>query len=161
VSLALAAAVVAYGVGDADRLPTVVAGVGAAGCLLLVVAFAGGWPSVFPIGLAAVGAAYGVDVALRRGDVDPRAPLVAVLFFVAAEIGWWAFEGTSVRGERTVVLRRAGWLVAVAIVTGLVGSLVLVAASAAAGGVALEAAGVGAAVLAIAAIARLVSRPSV
>ena len=160
-SLAFAAAVVGYSAAEADRLPAVVAGVGAVGCALLLVAFAGGWASVFPVALAVVGAAYGVDVALRRGDVDPRAPLVAVLLFVAAETGWWVFEAAGARGDRTVVLRRAGWLVALAVVTGLVGSLVLVAASGAAGGVGLEAAGVAAAVLTVAAIARLASRPSV
>jgi hypothetical protein len=153
--------VVGYAVAGADRLPSVVAAVGAAGCALLIVAFAGGWISVFPVALAVVGAAYGVDVGLRRGDIDARAPLVAGLLFVAAEIGWWAFEGTVARGDRNVQLRRAGWLVAIAIVTGLVGSLVLVAASGASGGVAVEAAGVAAAVLAVAAIARLASRPSV
>jgi hypothetical protein len=59
------------------------------------------------------------------------------------------------------VLRRLGGLVGGAVVTALIGSLVLLIATGAAGGVLLEAAGVAAAVLALAAIARLASRASV
>jgi hypothetical protein len=60
-----------------------------------------------------------------------------------------------------VLLRRVGGLAGAAVVTALIGSLVLVVATGASGGVPLEAAGVGAAVLAVAAIARLASRASV
>ena len=60
-----------------------------------------------------------------------------------------------------MLLRRVTGLAAGAILTALVGTLVLVLATGASGGVGLEAAGVAAAVLAVAAITRLASRASV
>jgi hypothetical protein len=143
------------------RLPQVVAGVGAAGCALILVAFVARRPSLFPVGLAGVGGAYVVFLSLRSGSVDGRAPLVAAALFVAAELGFWALERNHARAERVVVFRRVAGLAAGALVTGLVGSLLLVLATGARAGVGFEAVGVGAAVLALAAIAGLASRPSV
>jgi hypothetical protein len=116
--------------------------------------------SVFPAGVAGVGAAYGIYAGLRGAGVDPWAPLVAVALFVAAETGYWSLERSTARGTRTTSVRRLAWLVAGAIVTALVASLVLVAASGASGGISLEAAGVAAAVAVAAAIAWLAARPS-
>ena len=67
----------------------------------------------------------------------------------------------SARGERVVILRRIAGLAAGALFTGLVGSLLLVLATGTRAGVGFEAVGVGAAVLALAAIAGLASRRSV
>jgi len=144
-----------------ERLSEVVAGVGAGGCALIVLAFVARRPSVFPVGVAGVGAAYAVFLSLRSGPVDARAPFVAAALFVAAELGFWSLERTPARSERTVVLRRIAGLGAGALFTGLVGSLLLVLTTGVRGGVGFEAVGVGAAVLALAAIATLASRSSV
>ena len=138
-----------------------VAAVGVAGWALLAFGLATRWTSSFPIGLAGVGAAYAVFLAVRNGAVDARAPAVAAALFAVAELGFWSLERSPSRSERVVLLRRLTGLAAGAILTALVGTLVLVLATGASGGVGLEAAGVAAAVLAVAAIARLASRVSV
>ncbi|HSC72592.1 MAG TPA: hypothetical protein VLB89_00405 [Gaiellaceae bacterium] len=116
---------------------------------------------MFSIGLALVGASYGVYLALRNGAVDASAPAVAAVFFAVAELGFWSLERTPSRSEGTVLVRRVGALAGGVLLTALVGSLLLVLTTGASGGVGLEAAGVAAAVLALAAIARLASRASV
>jgi hypothetical protein len=144
-----------------DHLRELVAGVGAAGLALVVVAFVVGRASVFPFGLGGVGAAYGVFLSLHGGAVDVRAPLVAAALFVAAELGY-GFLGRSVaRSERALLVRRGAGLAVGALVTGLVGSLLLALTTGVGGSVALEAAGVAAATLTIAAITLLASRSSV
>jgi hypothetical protein len=144
-----------------DRLPEIVAGVGAGGCALVTIALMARRPSVFPFGLAGVGAAYGVYLSLRSGAVDPRAPAVAAALYVAAELGLWSLERAASRSERTVVVRRVATIAAGAVFTGLVGSLVLGLTTGVGGGLALEAVGVAAAALMVAAIAVLASRSSV
>ena len=160
-ALVAAACVVAYADVASDRLTAVVGGVGTAGGALMALALVTRWRSVFPFGLALVGASYVVFLAVRNGAVDEWAPAVAAALFVSAELGFWALERSPSHSETAVLLRRVGALAGGAVVTALVGSLVLVLTTGASGGVGLEAAGVGAAVLAIAAIARLASRPSV
>jgi hypothetical protein len=139
----------------------VVAAVGAAGWALLAFGLATRWISSVPVGLAGVGAAYAVFLAVRNGAVDARAPAVAAALFAVAELGFWSLERSPSRSERVVLLRRVTGLAAGAVLTALVGTLVLVLATGASGGVGLEAAGVAAAVLAVAAITRLASRASV
>jgi hypothetical protein len=160
VTVALSAAIVVYATLAGDRLPAVVASVGAAGCALIALAFVARRPSVFPIGLAGAGAAYGVFLSLRSGPVDARAPLVAAALFVAAEVGYSALGRTVGVAERAVVVRGLAGLAVGAVLTGLVGSLLLALTTGVGGGAALEAAGVGAAALTLATIALLASRPS-
>ena len=150
-----------YSVAAGDRLGWVVASAGAAGCALVALALPGRWPSLLPLGLAAVGGSYGVFLSLRGGSVDAAAPAVAAGLFVAAELGFWSLEGTAARYGGAAIARRLGVIAGGAVATGLVGSLVLAATSGVSGGVGLEAAGVGAAVLTLAAIAFLASRRSV
>ena len=157
----MAAGVVAYAVVASDRLAEVVGIVGVAGGALMAFALCTRWRSVFPWGIALVGASYGVFLGIHNGPVDQWAPAVAAALLVAAELGFWSLERSPSRSEGAVLLRRVGGLAGAAVVTALIGSLVLVAATGASGGVPLEAAGVGAAVLAVAAIARLASRASV
>jgi predicted PurR-regulated permease PerM len=100
-------------------------------------------------------------LALRSGDVDPRAPAVAALLFVATELGYWSLQTSAARSERAAVARRILALAVAAFSTALVGSLVLGLTTGVGGGVALEAVGVAAAALTAAAIALLASRASV
>jgi hypothetical protein len=115
---------------------------------------------VFPFGLALVGASYGVYVALRNGAVDARAPAVAAVLFAVAELGFWSLERAPSQSEGNVLVRRAAALAGGVLLTAFLGSLLLVLATGVSGGVGLEAAGVAAAVLALAAIVRLASRAS-
>ncbi|MFL5944779.1 MAG: hypothetical protein ACJ74D_13080 [Gaiellaceae bacterium] len=151
----------AYAVAGGDTLPELVAAVGAAGCVLVLVSLVFRQSSVFPFGIAGVGAAYALHLSLRGGDVDARAPAVAAALFVATELGYWSLEGTVARSERTPLVRRVVGLALAALFTAFVGSLVLGLTTGFGGGVALEAAGVAAAALTAAAIALLASRASV
>jgi hypothetical protein len=159
-ALSLAGGVVAYADVASDRLPEVAGGIGVVGCALIAFALFTRWRSVFPFGLALVGASYGVYVALRNGAVDARAPAVAAVLFAVAELGFWSLERAPSQSEGTVLVRRAAALAGGVLLTAFLGSLLLVLATGVSGGVGLEAAGVAAAVLALAAIVRLASRAS-
>jgi hypothetical protein len=150
-----------YAIVASDRLQAIVLGVGAAGCALMALALVSRWRSAFPAGIAGVGASYAVYLGVHNGPVDGGAPAVAAALVAAAELGFWSLERSPSRSEAAVLLRRTAGLAGSAVVTALVGSLVLVLTTGASGGVGLEVAGVAAAVLAIAAIARLASRSSV
>jgi hypothetical protein len=154
----LLAAIVVYAVAAGDRLRDVVAGVGALGFLLAVAALAARRPSVFPAALAAVGGAYGTFVALEPEELDRWSPLVAATLFVAAELGYRALERDTARGSASVAARQAVALSGAALATALVAASVLGLTSGVTGGIVLEAAGVGAAVLMLAAIAWLTAR---
>jgi hypothetical protein len=90
--------------------------------------------------------------------VDELAPLVAAGLFVAAELGFWSIEPSAALPERAVVVRRLLFLAAAALAVGLVGSVLLYAASGASGGLRLESLGVAAAVAALAIVALLARR---
>lgn len=144
-----------------DRLPEIPGGIGVAGCALIAFALFTRWRSAFPVGVALVGASYGVYVALRNGSVDARAPVVAAALFAVAELGFWSLERAPSPSEGSVLARRVAALAGGVVLTAFLGSLLLVLTTGVTGGVGLEAAGVAAAVLALAAIARLASRASV
>jgi len=152
--------VVVYAVVAGHRLSWVVAAVGALGFALTAVALPGRWPSLLPLGLAAIGGSYGVFLSLRGGDVDAAAPAVAAALYVAAELGFWSLERAA-RYDTAATARRLAGVAAGGAVTALVASLVLVATSGVSGGVGLEAAGVGAAVTTLGSIALLASARSV
>jgi hypothetical protein len=140
-------------------LPEVAAGVGAAGVLLVALALAGRWPSLLPLGLVGVGTAYAVYLSLRTGSVDSRAPLIAGALFIAAELGYWSMERQEGRADRAVLVRRISFLALGALGTGILGGVLLLVAGGDSGGVALEAAGIVAAVVLLAVIAFLAARP--
>jgi hypothetical protein len=149
-----------YAAAADDRLRFVVIGLGAAGCVLMLLAFPRRWAPLLPLGLTGVGGSYGLFVALHGGSVDAGAPLVAAALYGAAELGYWSLE-RGARYRRGPAARRLAGVVLGALVTALVGSIVLVAASGVSGGVGLESLGVAAAFLTIGAIALLASRASV
>ena len=159
-ALALAAGVVVDAAAEAGRLPELVVAVGLGGCAVMLVALVGRWPSLLPLGLAGVGAAYAISLGLRSGAVDAGAPAVAAALFVAAELAFWALERSPARADRQVLVRRIAGLAVGALGTALVGSLILGLTAGVSGGVGLEAVGVVAAALTVAAIAVLSSRPS-
>jgi len=139
----------------------VAGGVGVAGAALMAFALATRWKSAFPFGIALVAGSYAVYLGIHNGAVDQWAPAVAAALFASSELGFWSLERSPSRSDGAVVARRIGGIAAGAVVTALVGTLVLVLATGASGGVGLEAAGVAAAALAVATIARLATRTSV
>ena len=158
VSLASAGGVVVYSATAGARLQEVIAGIGAAGLVLVAVALVGRWHSVLPLGLVGVGSAYAVYLSLRSDTIDSRAPLVAAALFLGAESAYWSLERQEGRAERAVQARRVGAIGAGAFATALVGGVLLVVAGGAGGGSALEAVGLVAAVLLLAVIAFLAGR---
>jgi hypothetical protein len=150
--------VLAYSTVAGDRLPHVVAAIGAAGWAVAAVAVAGRWSSLLPWGLAGVGAGYAVFVTLRTGTADPRAPFVCAGLFAAAELAFWSIEVRGGKSESAVVVRRLALLVVGALGAALIGALLLVLAAGTTGGVGLEAIGVLAAVLAVALVTLLAAR---
>jgi hypothetical protein len=147
--------VVAYSVVAHDRRTYVIAGIGAAGWTLTAAALAGRWPSLLPLGLAGVGAAYALFLGLGERTVDERAPLVAAAFFAAAELAFWSIERVEGGRDRSVVLRRLVLLGGSTLGAALLGALLLVLTSGVSGGVGLEAIGVVAAVVTVAIVTRL------
>jgi hypothetical protein len=155
-----AAGIVVHAATAGERLRLVVASVGGLGCVLTALAVPRRWTSLLPLGLFCIGASYGMHLALHEGSVDAAAPLVAGALFLAAELAYWSLE-RGAPSRRGATVRRAGGVALGALLTALVGSLVLVAASGVSGGVALEALGVLAALLTLGAVALLASRASV
>jgi hypothetical protein len=150
--------VLAYSATAGDRLPQVVAGVGAVGWAVTALALVGRWPSLLPWGVVGVGAGYTVFLGLREGTVDPRAPIVGAALFAAAELGFWSVEPRQGWREPSVLVRQIVFVCAGALGTALVGALLLVLVAGASGGVGFEAIGVGAAVLTLAIVAVLTAR---
>jgi hypothetical protein len=139
-------------------LSELVVGIGAAGLGLGALGLVRPWPSVVAAGIAVVGAAYAVELSLGPETVDRWAPLVAAALFVAAELGFWSIEPRAASPERAVLLRRLLFLVVAALSVGLLGSVLLYAASGASGGIGLESLGVAAAVVTLAIVALLARR---
>jgi hypothetical protein len=159
-SLAGLGAVVAYSAASSARFPGLIVGVGAAGLVLACVALLGGWPSLFPLGVVGVGAAYAITLAFRSTGVDPRAPFVAAGIFVAAECAYFSLGWGAGRPDRRLTVRRLLHGLAAAVAAALVGALVLVAASKSTSGLALEAGGITAALVILLLLAVLSSRTS-
>jgi hypothetical protein len=139
-------------------LSELVVGIGAAGLGLGALGLVRPWPSVVAAGIAVVGAAYAVELSLGPETVDRWAPLVAAALFVAAELGFWSIEPRAASPERAVLVRRWLFLVVAALSVGLLGSVLLYAASGASGGIGLESLGVAAAVVTLAIVALLARR---
>ena len=156
--LSLLAGIVAYAANATERFPTIVLAVGAAGLVVTTVALAGGWPSILPVGLVGVGAAYAVFLAFRSESVDPWAPFVAAALFAAAELAFTLLEPLSARPSRTLQARQLLTFGAGALATAIFGSALLLVAGEGGSSVALDAAGILAAVALMAVVAALAVR---
>jgi hypothetical protein len=157
-SLALLGAVVAYSAVAGDRLVAAVASIGGIGLLVTALALVGRWATVLPWGFVGVGASYASFLSLRPGTVDSRAPLVAAVFFTAAELSFWSIESRNWRSEAQVLVSRLALLASAGLGTAIVGGLLLLLASGNPIGIGQEAAGVAAAVLTLAIVAYLARR---
>lgn len=129
---------------------------GAPALALLLAALALRLPSLLPWAALCAGVAYLIG---REGRdlVDGWASVVGVLLLLAVELGTWSVEhDPRIRTERALLLRRAGTLVALCAAALFVDFLLLgTAAVSASAGVLLAAAGVAAAVSAVAMVLRL------
>ncbi len=148
--------VVAYSALAGDRLAAVVTSIGCIGLFLTALALVGRWSTLLPWGFVGVGAGYALFLGLRAGTVDARAPVLAAVFFVAAELSFWSIERRDWRSEGQVVVRRLVLLSAAGLATAIVGGLLLLVASGRRIGIGYEAAGVAAAVLTLTVIVLLV-----
>jgi hypothetical protein len=158
-ALAAAAAVAARTATLAGEQATPVAAAGAAGCLLILAGGLAGRGEGAAWGTAALATAYAAALAAGPAGLDPWAPAVAAGFVVAAESAAWAAElRAPARLDRTVVWARTGLLLGTAAAAAGIG-LVLIAPGAGPelAGSLVTAAGVGAAVVAVAVI-RTVAR---
>jgi hypothetical protein len=137
-----------------------VAAAGAIGCLLLLAGGLAGRGEGAAWGAAALGAAYAGALATAASDLDAWAPAVAAGIVVAAEAGAWAAElHAPVRLDRALVLARTGLLLGMGAAAAAIG-LVLIAPGAGPelAGSLVTAAGVAAAVVALAVIRMMARR---
>ncbi len=109
-------------------------------------------PIVIPAAIVVLAAPYVAALGFEIDGIDTRAPLLAALLFVVAELAYWSLElrGT-LADEPGTHLRRVALLATLAVVTIAAGTLVLaVVERVAARGIAIDLAGAVAAVAAIA-----------
>ena len=152
-SLVVLGGLVAYPAVATHRLVPVVVTVGVLGWALVVVGLR--WPALIAWGLGGFGAEYALYLRLRGGSVDSRAPAVAAALILVAELAYFAVRGGLEGADRALVARVVGATAAAVAGTALVADLVLVASGSASGNLAVEAAGVLAAVLAVALVVRV------
>jgi hypothetical protein len=149
-----------YPLAATDRLPALLAGMGAASLLLMGAGVAARAPGAVAWAVALCGAEYGVFLGLRGGTVDRWAPLVAAALFIAAELGFRAVERSAPAPEGLVLVRAVLWLATVVAGTAALGAVLLAAAGGGGAGVGLEALGVAATVAALALVVLVVARAS-
>jgi hypothetical protein len=158
-AVAGAAGLAAYAAVVAERLGGLLAVVGVAGVAVLAAALALRLPALVAPGLALVGAEYAGLFVVRGDTLDTRAPLYGAAFLVVAELAFAAVELRAGTPEPGLVPRRAAWLVGAAAAGVVVGLVVLAAAAAPLeGGIGLEAVGIAAAVVLVAALGRAAVR---
>jgi hypothetical protein len=158
-AVAGAAGLATYAAVVATRLGGPLAMIGVVGVVVLAAALVLRLPVLVMPGLALLGAEY-AGLFLVRGDtLDVRAPLYGAAFLVVAELAFAAIELRAGRPEAGLVPRRAAWLVGAAAACVVVGLVVLAAAAAPLdGGLGLEAVGIAAAVVLVAALGRAAIR---
>ena len=131
--VALAAPAV-YAAVAADRAAALLGAIGGLGVALLLLGAALRLPEALPLGIALVGAEYGLFIALGEETVRLGAPLVAGALILAAELGYSAVEPPLVRAPLDIKLRRVARLLALVAGGVAVSALVLAAAVAGVGG---------------------------
>ena len=105
-----------------------------------------------PWGVALVGAAYAVFLRLRGGGVDSNALYVSAALIAGAEAAYVALQARAPAADSRTRWDAPARVVAVAFAALLGGGIVLVASGATGGGLAVEAIGVAAAVISVAAV---------
>jgi len=115
---------VAYVAAAADRAASLVAAIGSIGVVLVLLGGVFGFAELLPVGIAFVGAEYGVYLALGDDTVKLGVPLIAAALLTSAELGYAALEPPLVPAPAAVRLKRAlrsvGLVVGGAVVAALV-----------------------------------------
>lgn len=73
--------------------------VAAVGCVLLVAAVVLEWSPLVPASLVLVGTGYATHLGLDRPALDVRAPALAALLLLAAELAYWSLEESGEAGS--------------------------------------------------------------
>jgi hypothetical protein len=154
----LLAALAVYPVAAGHRQVPIVVAIGGASCAVALVGLVLRRWLVLVWAFALFGAEYAVFLRLRTNAVDVRAPLVAAVLLVAAEVAFGAVGPESGRGERSLVTAEIVRLAGAGFGAVLTGGVLLLAAGSASSGVALEAVGALAGVCAVALIAAIARR---
>jgi hypothetical protein len=147
-----------YPAAAGDRLVPLVAVVGIVGWLLVGLGLMIRKPALLAWGLAGFGAEYAIFLRLRGGSVDSRASFIAAGLLLAAELAFLSVGGVLAGADRPLIIRTAAGIAAAVASAALLADLLLVASGSANAGLALEAIGVGAAVLTVALVVRLAAR---
>ena len=116
---------VAYFAAAADRAATLVAAIGAIGVALVLLGSVFGFAEVLPVGIAFVGAEYGVYLALGDDTVKLGVPLMAAALLASAELGYAALEPPVVPAPAWIRLKRAARSAALVVGGAAVSALVL------------------------------------
>ena len=113
------------------------------------------WPVVIPAAVVALATPYVAALGFELDGIDTRAPLVAALLFVVADLAYWSLElRGALADEPGTYVRRVALLAALAVATIVGGTVVLAVVEAiTAEGVAFDLLGAAAAVGAIALLA--------
>ncbi len=123
--------------------------------LLLAAGLVGRWPVTVPAALTCLGGAYALLLLVEDSPLDTSAPVLAAALLLVAELAYLSLElRDAVRDEPGTFTRRLALLAGLALVALGVGELLVVLVDLdTGGGLALEAAGVAAAIAALALVA--------
>jgi hypothetical protein len=129
---------------------------------LLVVGLVLRWPIVIPAAVCVLATPYVAALGFEIDGLDTRAPLLAALLFVVAELAYWSLELRGMLADEPgTYLRRVALLAGLAVATIAGGTVVLAVVGAiAARGTAIDLLGAAAAVSAIALLALAAVRRS-
>lgn len=116
---------VAYVAVAADRAAALVAAIGGLGVALVLLGAIFGIAEVLPVGIAFVGAEYGVYLALGDDTVKLGVPLIAAALLASAELGYAALEPPLVPAPAAIRLKRAFRSVGLVVGGAAVSALVL------------------------------------
>jgi hypothetical protein len=131
--------------------------VAALAAVALLAAIVNGWSALVPIGVAAAGGLYAMELAVDDAPIDMAAPAIAAGLYLAAELAYWSLdERRRVQGDPGDGLRRATFVALLGVGSFVVAAALLALADGiSARGLALDVVGAAAAVAALATIAVL------
>ena len=98
---------VAYVAAASDRAAALVAAIGCVGVAIVLLGAVFGFAELLPIGIAFVGAEYGVYLALGDDTVKLGVPLIAAALLASAELGYAALEPPLVPAPAWIRAKRA------------------------------------------------------
>jgi len=159
-----AAALAAYPASQRMDLQRVALVAAIAGVLVFTLGIAVRSPGSLGLGLAAIGAGYGVLFVAEGSSLDRFTPVYAGAFMLVAELGFWSIESRiPAWSDAAVAEWRLARIAGACIGAAGLAALALIAASAATGtgGLALESLGVVAALGSLVLVTVLVGRRSV